>query len=184
MFGVTTPASGGGGASSSGTVGTARHSSGATRIRKARAQAWDAVRRALAEPPRRRPDGQPVRIVLAAMDRVSECALALAAAAHDGARVPGPELAACRATLKASFARTASWLLGTSAPARGPLLATATALDPGREPGVDPALGLVTAEARHVLDALSAARAGMMPLDSTDDQHSGGSAPDDGRRGR
>ncbi len=43
--------------------------------RRARVEAWDSVRRALAEPPRRRPDARPLRAVLTAMDDVSEAAL-------------------------------------------------------------------------------------------------------------
>jgi len=61
--------------------------------RRARVEARDSVRRALAEPPRRRPDARPMRAVLTAMDDVSGSALVLAAAVHDGARAPREALA-------------------------------------------------------------------------------------------
>ena len=71
--------------------------------RRARADAWDAVRRALAEPRRRRPDDQPLGAVLATMDEISESALVLAAAVHDGARGPRDSLAPYRRALDAGF---------------------------------------------------------------------------------
>ena len=137
--------------------------------RRARTQAWDAVRRAVAEPPRRRPDARPWRGLLAAMDRISECALVLAAAVHDGARAPREALAPYRAALDASFAETVSWLHGGARPAPPPL--------PGQVPGTaerDPALAAVAAETGRVLAALQTARA-VMTL-------SAGRAPASGRR--
>jgi hypothetical protein len=123
------------------------------------------------------------------MDRISECGLALAAAEHDGARLPARRVAGCRAALAASFAQTASWLLGTSGPApdltvtpdlivvapdppdapgaQGPLSIAAP------EDGADAAVDQVEAETRYMLDVLSAARAAMMPGDSPDAQRPG-----------
>lgn len=140
------------------------------------------------------------------MDRISECGLALAAAEHDGARLPAGQLAGCRAALAASFAQTASWLLGTSGPAPrperpasdppaalGPPVRPGTPVPPGAIPaedsrtsqgpkdGDDPALSQVITETRHVLDALSAARAAMVPANSPDGLHPGG--PDSGEPG-
>jgi len=124
--------------------------------RRARTQACDAVRRAVAEPPRRRPDGRPLRGLLAAMDRISECALVLAAAVHDGARAPREALAPYRAALDASFAETVSWLHGGARPAPPP--------PPGQVHGAagrDPVLAAVAAETDRVLAALQTARAAM-----------------------
>jgi uncharacterized membrane protein YccC len=122
--------------------------------RRARMAAWDAVRRAAAEPPRRRPDDRPLRGLLAAMDQISECALVLAAAMHDGARAPREALVRYRAALDGGFAETASWL---HSGARPPLV-------PQREPAPDadrrdPALAAVATEADAVLATLEAARA-------------------------
>ena len=71
--------------------------------RRARAQAREAVQRALAEPPRRRPDARPLHDMLAAMDEISECALVLAAAVHDGTRAPRETLTPYRNALSESF---------------------------------------------------------------------------------
>ena len=129
----------------------------ATRLaaRRARTQAWDAVRRALAEPPRRRPEGRPLRAVLAAMDQVSECALVLAAAVHDGARAPREVLAAYRAAVAAAFAATAAGLPGGTRSWPPPPAEQA----PGGGPGPVPAV--VAAETGRVLAALETARAAM-----------------------
>ena len=129
----------------------------ATRLaaRRARTQAWDAVRRALAEPPRRRPEGRPLRAVLAAMDQVSECALVLAAAVHDGARAPREVLAAYRAAVAAAFAATAAGLPGGTRSWPPPSAEQA----PGAGPGPVPAV--VAAETGRVLAALETARAAM-----------------------
>jgi uncharacterized membrane protein YccC len=78
--------------------------------RRARTEAWDAVRRALAEPPRRRPDDRPLRSALSAMDEISERALTLAAAVHDGARAPREALAPYRTALDGGFYGFASSL--------------------------------------------------------------------------
>jgi uncharacterized membrane protein YccC len=137
--------------------------------RRARTQAWDSVRRALTEPPRRRPDGRPLRGLLTAMDQISESALALAAAVHDGAREPREALAAYRAALAGSFAETVSRLHGDArpAPARPSDQAPCSAEH-------DPALASVAAETDRVLAALEAARAEMtQPAD-----RSAASAPD------
>jgi uncharacterized membrane protein YccC len=129
----------------------------ATRLaaRRARTQAWDAVRRALAEPPRRRPDGRPLRAVLAAMDQVSDCALVLAAAVHDGARAPREVLAPYRAAVAASFAATAAWLHGGAWSWPPPSAEQAPDDGPGPVPAV------VAAETGQVLAALQTARAAM-----------------------
>jgi uncharacterized membrane protein YccC len=78
--------------------------------RRARTEAWEAVGLALAEPPRRRPDGRPWQGLLAAMDQVSECALVLLATMHNGARAPHEALAPYRAALDDSFTATVAWL--------------------------------------------------------------------------
>jgi len=145
--------------------GDDRQSVRSTRLaaRRARTQAWDAVRRASAEPPRRRPDDRPLRGLLAAMDQISECALALAAAVHDGARAPHEALAPYRAALDGSFAETASWLHGGARPTPAPPRDQAPAAA-----GHDPAIAAVAAETDSVLAALEAARAEM-------------THPDDGR---
>lgn len=125
-------------------------------VRRARVQAWDAVRRALAEPPRRRPDGRPWHGVLAALDEISECALVLSAEVHDGARAPREALASYRAALDGSFREIASCVRGGAGPAL-PRLQELTA------DGHDPALASVAAETGSVLAALEAARVGMAP---------------------
>jgi uncharacterized membrane protein YccC len=124
--------------------------------RRARAEAWDAVRRALAEPPRRRPDGRPLRCLLATMDQISECALVLAAAVHDGARAPREALAPYHAALDSSFAQTVSWLHGDVTPTPAPPRDQAPYA--ARH---DPALAAVAAETDRVLAALEAARTQM-----------------------
>jgi uncharacterized membrane protein YccC len=78
--------------------------------RRARAQAREAVQRALAEPPRRRPDARPLHDMLAAMDEISECALVLAAAVHDGTRAPRETLTPYRNALSRSFDNIAASL--------------------------------------------------------------------------
>ncbi len=97
------------------------------------------------------------------MDQISECALALAAAVHDGARAPHEALAPYRAALDGSFAETASWLHGGARPTPAPPRDQAPAAA-----GHDPALAAVAAETDSVLAALEAARAEM-------------THPDDGR---
>ena len=121
--------------------------------RRARAQAWDAVRRALAEPPRRRPDGRPLRCLLVTMDQISECALVLAAAVHDGARAPREALAPYRAALDGSFAETVSWLHDDVRPTPAPPRDQAPYA--ARH---DPAFAAVAAETDRVLAALEVAR--------------------------
>jgi len=71
--------------------------------RPARAQAYDAVRRALGDTRRRRPDDRPLRAVLVAMDDISASTLALVAAERDGARLPAAEVAAMRAAVARRF---------------------------------------------------------------------------------
>ncbi len=131
--------------------GDNRQSLRATRLaaRRARTQAWDAVRRALAEPPRRRPDGRPLRAVLTAMDEISEYALMLAAAVHDGVRAPGTALAPYRIALDNSFHEICSSLRS------GAWLAPALPWDqmPAAS-GHDQALATVAAETASVLAAL------------------------------
>ncbi len=86
-------------------AGQGQPSMSSTRLaaRRARTDARDAVRRALAEPARRRPADQPLAATLATMDEISESALVLAAAVHDGIRAPRDALAPCRRALAASF---------------------------------------------------------------------------------
>jgi uncharacterized membrane protein YccC len=78
--------------------------------RRARAQARESVQRALAEPPRRRPKAWPLHDMLTAMDEISECALVLAAAVHDGARAPRETLTPYRNALNGSFDNIAASL--------------------------------------------------------------------------
>jgi uncharacterized membrane protein YccC len=78
--------------------------------RQARAQARESVQRALAEPPRRRPDAQPLHGTLTAMDEISECALVLTAAVHNGTRAPRDTLSPYRNALSDSFQSTAASL--------------------------------------------------------------------------
>jgi uncharacterized membrane protein YccC len=78
--------------------------------RRARAQARESVQRALAEPPRRRPDARPLHDILAAMDEISDCALVLAAAVHDGTRAPRDTLTPYRNALSRSFDNVAASL--------------------------------------------------------------------------
>jgi hypothetical protein len=117
--------------------------------RRARTEATNAVGRASAEPPRRRPDDQPLRAVLAAMDQVSECALVLAAGVHDGARAPRQALAPYRVTLGARFRDIVSAVHASawSSPAQP----RDVMLDPG---GHDPAVAAVAAETAKVLAEL------------------------------
>ena len=87
--------------------------------------------------------------MLAAMDEISECALVLAAAVHDGARAPQEALAPYRITLDARFhemgsaLRTGAWST--------PALARTEPLDPGEH---DPALATVATETARVLAEL------------------------------
>ncbi|MGO9976596.1 MAG: FUSC family protein [Solirubrobacteraceae bacterium] len=92
--------------------GDERRSLRSTRLatRRARAQARESVQRALAEPPRRRPDTRPLHDLLAAMDEISECALVLAAAVHDGTRAPRETLTPYRNALSDSFENIAASL--------------------------------------------------------------------------
>jgi uncharacterized membrane protein YccC len=122
--------------------------------RRARTEAWDATRRALAEPPRRRPDERPLLGLLAAMDQVSECALVLAAAVHDGTRAPDQAIAPYRAALDSGFAETAAWLHGGARPTP-----TASRDRTPAAAGHDPVLAAVAAETDRVLAALDVARA-------------------------
>jgi uncharacterized membrane protein YccC len=122
--------------------------------RRARTEAWDATRRALAEPPRRRPDERPLLGLLAAMDQISECALVLAAAVHDGTRAPDQAIAPYRAALDGSFAETLSWLHGGARPTP-----TASCDPPPAAAGHDPVLAAVAAETDRMLAALDVARA-------------------------
>ena len=103
----------------------------------------------MAEPSRRRPDGRPLRAVLTAMDEISEYALMLAAAVHDGARAPGTALAPYRITLDNSFHEICSCLQS------GAWLAPALPCDetPAAS-GHDRALATVAAETASVLAAL------------------------------
>ena len=131
--------------------GDDRQSLRATRLaaRRARTQAWDAVRRALAEPPRRRPDGRPLRAALTAMDQISEYALMLAAAVYDGARAPCAALAPYRIALDNSFDEICSCLRS------GAWLAPALPRDQTPAAGGhDQALATVAAETASVLAAL------------------------------
>ncbi len=117
--------------------------------RRARAQAREAVRRALAEPPRRRPDARPLHDMLAAMDEISECALVLAAAVHDGTRAPRETLAPYRNALGRSFD-------GIAASLRDDAWATPP-LPRQEKPALltdDPALATVATEALTVLAVL------------------------------
>jgi len=117
--------------------------------RRARVEAWDSVRRALAEPPRRRPDARPLRAVLTAMDDVSESALVLAAAVHDGARAPREELGPYVTALSGSFDEIAASIRdGTWTRPALPRNET-LALN-----GHDPTLATVAAEAMSVLGSL------------------------------
>ena len=117
--------------------------------RRARVEAWDSVRRALAEPPRRRPDARPLRAVLTAMDDMSESALVLAAAVHDGARAPREALAPYLTALSGSFDEIAASIRdGTWASPALPRNDTLALV------GRDPTLPTVAAEATSVLGSL------------------------------
>jgi uncharacterized membrane protein YccC len=165
--------------------------------RRARVAAWDAVRRALAEPPRRRPHGRPLRGLLTAMDQISECALVIEAALRDGERAPREALAPYRSALDSSFTETASWLNSGARPTPAP--SREQAPDAG---GHDPAPAAVAAQTDNVLAVLAAARAqlgrsaGSSSASSTEGMQTGhadrrnipdyvpgrvGQTPDDGR---
>ena len=117
--------------------------------RGARINAWDAVRRALAEPPRRRPDDQPLAVMLTTMDEISESALVLAAAVHDGARAPQEALAPYRRALASSFADLAGMFRADATPTRTPPRdAGPTAVT------IDPALAAAATETAIVLAKL------------------------------
>ena len=117
--------------------------------RRARIDAWDAVRRALAEPPRRRPDDQPLGVLLTTMDEISESALVLAAAVHDGARAPQEALAPYRRALTASFADLACSFRADARPTPiPPRDAVPTVV------ATDPALAAVATETAIVLTKL------------------------------
>jgi uncharacterized membrane protein YccC len=119
----------------------------ATRLaaRHARTLARAAVERSLSEPRRRRPDGAPLRAVLAALDEISEYALVLVAAVHDGARAPREAVGAARGAVRDSFRTLCALLPGAARPA-SPLAGV-----PG---GPDQALTVVAAETARVLAAL------------------------------
>jgi len=118
--------------------------------RRARTEAWDAVRRALAEPPRRRPDDRPLRSLLSAMDEISERALTLAAAVHDGARAPREALAPYRTALDRGFHGIVSSLHGGAwSPPPLPPNDTHAVVEH------DPTLRTVAAETASVLAELS-----------------------------
>ena len=78
--------------------------------RPARSEAYDAVRRALTDSPRRRPDDRPLRAILVAMDDISECTLAIVAAVHGGARLPTSQVTTVRTEVAARFGAIASIL--------------------------------------------------------------------------
>jgi uncharacterized membrane protein YccC len=71
--------------------------------RRARLEARESVRRALAEPPSRRPDGARLAPLLDVLDQITESALVLAARVHDGERTSSPALPAYREAVRASF---------------------------------------------------------------------------------
>ncbi len=117
--------------------------------RRARVEAWDSVRRALAEPPRRRPDARPLRAVLTAMDDVSESALVLAAAVHNGARAPREALGPYLTALSGSFDEIAASIHDGSWASPALPRNETLALN-----GHDPTLATIAAEAMSVLAAL------------------------------
>jgi uncharacterized membrane protein YccC len=88
--------------------------------RRARTLARAAVQRSLAEPRRRRPDGAPLRAVLAALDEISEYALVLVEAVHDGARGPREVVGACRGAVRDSLRALSALLPGAAWPASSP----------------------------------------------------------------
>ena len=118
--------------------------------RRARTEAQDAVRRAAAEPPRRRPDDRPMRDILTAMDEISERALALAAAVHGGARTPHETLAPDRISLADSFHRIASSLRDGAWPP--PILPSEGSLGVGAP---DPATTTIATETANVLAVMT-----------------------------
>ena len=117
--------------------------------RRARVEAWDSVRRALAEPPRRRPDARPLRAVLTAMDDISQSALVLAAAVHDGARAPREALAPYLIALSGSFDEIAASIRDDTR--ASPALPRNETLALNRR---DPTLATVAAQAMSVLGSL------------------------------
>ena len=131
--------------------GDHRRSLRSTRLatRRARAQARESVQRALAEPPRRRPDARPLHDMLAAMDEISECALVLAAAVHDGTRAPRETLTPYRNALNRSFDNIAASLRDDAWST--PPLPREETLELLRD---DPALATVATEALTVLAVL------------------------------
>ena len=88
--------------------------------RRARTLARAAVQRSLAEPRRRRPDSAPLRAVLAALDEISEYALVLVEAVHDGARAPREVVGACRGAVRDSLRALAALLPDAARPASSP----------------------------------------------------------------
>jgi uncharacterized membrane protein YccC len=88
--------------------------------RRARTLARAAVQRSLAEPRRRRPDSAPLRAVLAALDEISEYALVLVEAVHDGARAPREVVGACRGAVRDSLRALAALLPDAAWPASSP----------------------------------------------------------------
>ena len=117
--------------------------------RRARTEAHNAVRLALAEPRSRRPDARPLRSVLAAIDQISECALVLAATVHDGARAPRQALIPYSSKLHARFREIAS-AMQTDAP--GPETRPLTGA-PDHD-AIDPIIATVAAESTVVLTVL------------------------------
>ena len=117
--------------------------------RRARIIAWDAVRRALAEPPRRRPDDQPLGVMLTTMDEISESALVLAAAVHDGARGPRDSLAPYRRALDAGFGDLARMFRANAGTSRTPPCDAVPTVVTS-----DPALAAVATETAIVLTKL------------------------------
>jgi hypothetical protein len=88
--------------------------------RRARTLARAAVQRSLAEPRRRRPDSAPLRAVLAALDEISEYALVLVEAVHDGARAPREVVGACRGAVRDSLRALSALLPDAAWPASSP----------------------------------------------------------------
>ena len=83
--------------------------------------------------------------MLAALDEISEYALALVAAVHDGARAPREVVGACRDTVRDSFRALSALLPGVAWPASPP--------GHGADRN-DQALTVVATETAQVLTAL------------------------------
>jgi uncharacterized membrane protein YccC len=117
--------------------------------RRARTQAQDAVRRVLAEPPRRRLASEPLEALLEAMDQINVSALVLAVAVHDGARAAGERLGRYRDELDSTFDVLARSLRDGARMPDGPPREEMLALD-----GTDPTIAALAGEARSILAAL------------------------------